>query len=387
MFKQLPLVERMDSKTQELKEQAIPFINNPDDADDVETEKQTKMKKKNLNAYMGNIISFILLTFQTAAVVLLMRYSRLETHEEGVPSFAITSAVFLAESGKCLVGIIVTLYDIINGNSSIQQNKNKNIFIQLTNEVFNDTNTVLKMSVPAILYMIQNNLLFTALQHLDAAFYQILYQLKMFSAAILATIMIKRQYTKYQWLSFLCLAAGAILANLSIVDESNNNININNNENENERNPMMGIICVLCACCTSGFSGVYMEIQLKGSKQSLYVKNIQLAMFGALSCLINSYVSGDYDTIVEPYGFLHGFTKITYIVVFLNVIGGYMVAYIIKYIENIAKAFAATTGLILIVGGSWYFFDTELTSLFFVGFALVIVGNVLFNHKMLCENN
>eukprot|EP00483_Globobulimina_turgida_P004303 UN04312 len=88
---------------------------------------------------------------------------------------------------------------------------------------------------------------------------------------------------------------------------------------------MVGVTCVLCACLTSGFNGVFMEIQLKGSKQSLYVKNIQLAMFGALSCLVNSYVSGDYKRIVEPYGFLHGFSTITYLVVALNVVGGYMV--------------------------------------------------------------
>ena len=213
--------------------------------------------------------------------------------------------------------------------------------------------------------------------YIDAAYYQIIYQLKMFTAAILATIMLKREYTSYQWLSFFCLALGAILANLSIIEDSNAA-----KEADPERNQMIGIVCVLCATVTSGFSGVYMEIQLKGSKQSLYVKNIQLAMFGAVSCIISSCFSGDMKNIIIPYGFFHGFTSVTYIVVILNVFGGYMVAYIIKYIENIAKAFASTTGLMFIVAGSWYFFETELTSLFFLGFAFVIIGNVLFNHKV-----
>merc|ERR1712228_420910 len=275
-----------------------------------------------------------------------------------------------AEIGKCLVGIMVTFYQIINDQSTPA--KTNNACVRLKNEIFNDWKIVLKMSVPAILYMIQNNLLYTALQHLDAAYYQIIYQLKMFTAAILATVMIKRQYTKYQWLSFFCLAIGAILANLSVVDGSETSTAAE----DPERNQMVGIFCVLAATLTSGFSGVYMEIQLKGSKQSLYVKNIQLAMFGAASCLINSYLVGDMTNIIIPYGFFHGFTSVTYLVVVLNVFGGYMVAYIIKYIENIAKAFASTTGLIFIVAGSWYFFDTQLTSLFFVGFAFVIIGNV-----------
>eukprot|EP01084_Bolivina_argentea_P095772 172172_1 len=333
---------------QTLKEEAVPFIATV--ATDTSGEKQTKIKsRKDFKAHLGNIISFVLLTFQTAAVVLLMRYSRLEQHQTDTPSFAITSAVTLAEVGKCMVGIIVSLYQIIQDPSPTKNSA----MIELKNKVFSDRITVLKMSVPAILYMIQNNLLFTALDNLDAAFYQIIYQLKMFSAANLATIMINRKYTKLQWLSFLCLAVGAVLANLSVVEDASGP-----DAEKEERNEVVGIICVLCACFTSGFSGVFMEIQLKGSKHSLYVKNIQLAMFGALSCLVNMYVSGDWDAIVQPYGFTHGFTNVTWTVVVLNVMGGYMVAYIIKYIENIAKAFASTTGLILIVAGSWYFFDT-----------------------------
>eukprot|EP01084_Bolivina_argentea_P207339 353763_1 len=205
-----------------------------DKYDDHETEKKPKIKKnKTFGTNLANIISFVLLILQTASVILLMRYSRLEKHKQGLPSFATTSAVFLAELGKCLIGIFVTLYDIINASTP----KNQTILTQLKHKVFNDKITVLKMSVPATLYMIQNNLQYIALQHLNAALYQIIYQLKMFSTAILASIIIKRHYTKYQWLSFLFLAIGAILANLSIV----NNINNNTKLFESEKNQIFGI--------------------------------------------------------------------------------------------------------------------------------------------------
>ena len=73
------------------------------------------VKKKGWRQYLGNIIAFTLLTVQTAVVVLTMRYSRIE-NEQNInpeePSFAISSAVMSAEIGKCIVGIIVTLYHI-----------------------------------------------------------------------------------------------------------------------------------------------------------------------------------------------------------------------------------------------------------------------------------
>ena len=39
---------------------------------------------------------------------------------------------------------------------------------------------------------------------------------------------------------------------------------------------IVGVVAVFLACITSGFAGVYFEMVLKGSKQSLWLRNIQL---------------------------------------------------------------------------------------------------------------
>jgi len=45
----------------------------------------------------------------------------------------------------------------------------------------------------------------------------------------------------------------------------------------------IGLLAVIVACLTSGFSGVYFEKILKGSKTSLWIRNIQLGKCSPLS--------------------------------------------------------------------------------------------------------
>lgn len=196
-----------------------------------------------------NTVAFITLTVQTAATVLMMRYSRLkpENATDDIPQFATTSAVALAEFGKMWVGIIVLSYEIYITKSSHDP------FTTFSNQLFGDLKTLLKMAVPACTYSVQNNLLFMALHHLDSSLYQITYQLKIFTAALFAVVMLGRSYTTKQWLSFGLLAIGASLANLSMQQTSSNKIV---EEVDDSRNQYIGITCVLLATCTSGFAGI-----------------------------------------------------------------------------------------------------------------------------------
>ncbi len=41
----------------------------------------------------------------------------------------------------------------------------------------------------------------------------------------------------------------------------------------------VGLVAVLVACCSSGFAGVYFEKILKETKQSVWVRNIQLGEY------------------------------------------------------------------------------------------------------------
>jgi UDP-sugar transporter A1/2/3 len=61
------------------------------------------------------------------------------------------------------------------------------------------------------LYAIQNNLLFIALSYLNAATYQVTYQLKILTTALCSVFMLGKRIDKHQWFSLCMLATGVAL--------------------------------------------------------------------------------------------------------------------------------------------------------------------------------
>ncbi|VDM69178.1 unnamed protein product [Strongylus vulgaris] len=67
------------------------------------------------------------------------------------------------------------------------------------------------VAVPAVLYVIQNNLLFLALSKLDAATYQVTYQLKILTTALFSVTILGRSLNRLKWLALVLLTVGVAL--------------------------------------------------------------------------------------------------------------------------------------------------------------------------------
>ena len=71
----------------------------------------------------------------------------------------------------------------------------------------------LKISVPALLYTVQNNCLFVAMGYLEAAVFQCTYQLKTLTTAVLTVTMLGRSIAAHQWGARVLLMARTVERN------------------------------------------------------------------------------------------------------------------------------------------------------------------------------
>ena len=106
-------------------------------------------------------LSLVVLVVQNASTVLVMRYS---LTMEG-PRYITSTAVALSEVLKLIVCTVLVFYqNDYSADSTIRL---------LKKEILDNYVETLKVSVPSLLYTVQNNLLFVAVSNLDAATFQV----------------------------------------------------------------------------------------------------------------------------------------------------------------------------------------------------------------------
>jgi len=124
--------------------------------------------------------------------------------------------------------------------------------------------------IPAGLYTLQNNLLYIALSNLDAATYQVTYQLKILTTALFSVLMLSKKIDSLKWISLVILTVGVSLVQWPSSNSTKTTVD------QSFNNKLIGLSAVITACFSSGFAGVYFEKLLKGSSTGVWVRNIQL---------------------------------------------------------------------------------------------------------------
>jgi len=339
------------------------------------------------NGEGGNAIirygSLGIVVLQTTVTVLLLRYSR--TRETDSPPYLASTAVLSSECCKFLV-CIITLWAYADYSFS----RASNYFI---NEIINKPKETAKLIVPSGLYAVQNNLLYLALSNLDAATYQVTYQLKILTTALFSVCLLKKQIQPMQWISLLMLTIGVALVQLPEdtfssheQDESDKELSeiIQKNEAKgtvNEgipQNRTIGLMAVLTACLSSGLAGVYFEMLVKtGAQTSIVIRNLQLGLFSLVFATM-AVMYNDTKEVLEN-GFFQGYDTIVVLIVLIQAFGGLMVAVAVKYADNILKVFATSISIIVSSIFSYLVLD-DLTAgtLFLIGTVLVLTSTVLY---------
>lgn len=163
------------------------------------------------------------------------------------------------------------------------------------------------------------------------------------------------------------IPALTLIPSLQVQQEGNKEASVSDSSSQNY---MVGLVAVVISCLSSGFAGVYFEKILKGSSASVWVRNVQLGIFGTVLGMLGLWWN-DGAAIAER-GFLFGYTDMVWCVIFNQAFGGLLVAVVVKYADNILKGFATSFSIIVSTVTSIYLFSFHVDLLFTAGAGLVI---------------
>jgi UDP-galactose transporter len=247
-----------------------------------------------------------------------------------------------------------------------------------------------KLIIPAALYVVQNNLLFVALSNLSVPMYQVTNQGKLLTTALISRIMLNKKLTGLQYFAITLLGLGVAVIHLS---EYYANVNATNSDSSEatasstgsedlqHQNQVLGLCAVLVSCFTSGFSGVYFELILKTSntKQSLHVKNFQLAFWSFL--LATMHISYRDSRTIQEHGLFQGFDWIVILVIVAQGMTGFVVSLMLKYADAVLKGFAVAVAAMVSTIASVVIFGTHVDASFMVGASMVALAIKLYSYK------
>ncbi|KAJ3363110.1 hypothetical protein GGF31_001249 [Allomyces arbusculus] len=304
-------------------------------------------------------LSLVTLTVQNSLLVLLLRYSRTLPQDVGAPVYSSATAVLLCEFIKLVLAI--ALYVRATPNSSPTT---------LVTDVFSPKWYLL--AVPGVLYTVQNNLQYVAATKLDAATFQVTYQMKLITTALCSVWLLRRSISMRKWFALVVLTSGVALVQLPSGTTSASSATAD----AEWATRVTGLAAVALACLLSGLAGVYFEKLLKGSTTSLWIRNVQLSLFSLVPALFGVLVVDGAH--VRTYGFFAGYSKWTWAAILCQALGGLLVSLVVKYADNILKGFATSVSILLSSIASVYLFSVHLAAHFVAGAALVIVATYLY---------
>ncbi|KAI6233225.1 hypothetical protein M3Y99_00934300 [Aphelenchoides fujianensis] len=350
-----------------------------DDAEKLLIPMSVEVRREQTTGSAVRVGVLVWLTVQNSVHTLLIRYSRAR---EVDAMFFSSVAVFSMEVLKMAVCLLVVVYESSGFLGGVRL---------LKKQVMDSPGDTLKTCIPAMLYTLQNNLVYVAASHLDAATFMIPFtsssfcfrivsQLKLFTTAVFSILLLDRKLTRSQWISLGVLFAGVVLVQMQQGTREQKTAG------GSTENPLIGFVAACTACTISGFAGVFFEKILKGSAPvSLWMRNVQMGVFAIPASFVGALLTD--GAAIRANGLLHGFDGVVWVSVFWYAVGGLSVAVCIKYADNIAKNFATSVAIVLATIGSVFLFGFQPTAPFVLGAALVISSIFLYSSAGLFAAN
>ncbi|GAB7364523.1 hypothetical protein MBLNU230_g5330t2 [Neophaeotheca triangularis] len=335
-----------------------------------------------------------------------------------------STAVFLNEVIKLTLSLTVALYEI--AVTSPSASTAIGLFQELYRAVF--VTDSWRLAIPAVLYTLQNSLQYIAVSNLDAATFQVTYQMKILTTAIFSVTLLGRSLTLRKWLSLVLLMIGVAVVQIPVAQRDDTVLSLKDltdgvafhsprniwdlkalgsvaagqltkrsatyegidedvEAQHPELNTTIGLAAVLAACILSGLAGVYFEKILKDPKGrrdstskevSVWIRNVQLSFYSLWPALLVGVLVRDGEHISQT-GFFTGYNWVVWGAILLQATGGIVVALVVKHADNILKNFATSVSIIISFLASVVFFDFHITWAYLLGTAIVLASTWLYN--------
>lgn len=305
----------------------------------------------------------VMMVVQNSSTVLVGRHTRSSVAQEDL--YSVNHLILTCELLKLILSCVLE-WKGTNGQlmSSVQLH------------ILDRPKDALKILVPALLYLLQNSLLYVALSNLTAPIFQVTYQGKLVTTAVVSVIMLQRKYSFQQWVCLVGLSLGVAIVVLGEKGGSKEN------EENGSQNLFVGLVSVTTACFSSALAGVYFEYVVKkpsaagqtAPSPSLWMRNMQLAFFSVCIALGQGiFQKADADAPADQ-GYFHGFTGWVWVLVWLQAGGGLLVAAVIKYADNVLKGMATGVSVVTSTACSTVLFGTPLTGQFSIGAVMILIS-------------
>jgi UDP-sugar transporter A1/2/3 len=248
-----------------------------------------------------------------------------------------------------------------------------------------------KFCVPAVFYVLQNNIYMTALNYTTPPTFTLLIQTRIIMTALVYKFILKRPVSQMKWLSLIGLTVGVVISQMS-PDMSELKVST---------------IAVTLATTCSVFSvanSVYVEQLLKNHPSPFVEQQVQLYFWSIIASSlfwlgsldtssarliatdsgpVASFLTTLYHSVTVFGTFDRTTTTLVCATIAVTSIGGLVVAAIMKRLDNLAKIFTAALAIMVTGLCTEALFPDKFTFTWFfmLGNVLVLISTVVYSRN------
>jgi len=301
----------------------------------------------------GPVLALVSLILQNTALAILLKL----TFRDGAAPYAPSTAVMCAELLKLSLCLIVVAQNSFGqiGVTVSQIREQKTLFL------------------PALLYVLQSNLLFFSSKRLPPIVYIVCTQMKIITSAYFSRLLLGTTLNSSQYASLIFLVIGIVVVQAKDLD-----MEVTNEVGDSGT----GVIAVMLATLTSGLAGVVLEklykdsVVSKGMEHTVWTRNLQLSLISIPFALSAIFIQAPEALNGK---FFYGNDHMVCSVIILQATGGIIIAFVLKVSSVIMKCIAISVSICCCAVYSVWTKEIPITARLLFGILLVNASVVVFS--------